>query len=105
MFISSASKPKYAPGEHTIRVRGTPESNPLYDAFESDIILPQRQTHNNFRPITPPTSTPRFIQNLPDNIDSTYDKPRSFDLDNERKQHKNSQRQHPARHRRTVGEN
>ncbi len=101
MSISSASKQKNVLGEHSIRVRGTPESNPLYDAFESNTIFPQRQPQNNFRPITPP----RFIQNLPDDLENAYDKPRSYGLDNEPKKQTNTRRQHPNRNRKAVGEN
>jgi hypothetical protein len=101
-----ASKKRYVIGEHAIRVRGTPESNPLYDAFESNTIHPQRQIQNNFRPITPPRTTPSsFIQNFPDNLENTYDKPRSFGLDNGQRQHRNPQRQHPSRYQKKVGEN
>jgi hypothetical protein len=89
MFISSASKPKYIHEEHPLRVRGTPEYNPLYDAFQSDVIQSQRQ--NDFRPITPvPPPPPRFIQHFHDDIENTYDKPRSYRSDNEQKRHTNS---------------
>jgi hypothetical protein len=103
MFISSASKQRYVRDEHPLRIRGTPEYNPLYDTFQSDIITSQRQTQNDFRPITP-SPAPRFTQNFPDDIESTYDKPRSYRFDKEQKQPNNEQRQHGSRSRKKVGE-
>ncbi len=103
MFISSASKQKSVLDEHPLRVRGTPEYNPLYDTFQSDIIIPQRQTQNDFRPITP-LPPPRFIQNVHDNIENTYDKPRSYRFDKEKRQPSNGQRQHASRYHTKVGE-
>jgi len=103
MFISSASKQKFVLDEHRLRARGTPEYNPLYDTFQSDIIIPQRQTQNDFRPITP-LLPPRFVQNVHDNIESTYDKPRSYHLDKEQKQHSNGQRKQGSRFHKKVGE-
>lgn len=102
MFIASASKQKYVHDEHPLRVRGTPEYNPLYDAFQSDIIPPQRQTQSDFRPITPPP--PRFIQHFHDDIECTYDKPRSYRHDNNQKQHTHGQRQHSSHTQKKVGE-
>jgi hypothetical protein len=101
MLISSASKQKYVLDEHPVRIRGTPEYNPLYDTFQSDIIVPQKQTQSNFRPITPP---PRFIQNFNDDIENTYDKPRSYHFENERKQYTNGKRQQSSRSQKKVGE-
>jgi hypothetical protein len=102
MFISSVAKQKYVLDEHPIRVRGTPEYNPLYDAFQSDTVIPQRQTRNDFRPITPPQ--PRFILNAHDVIESPYDKPRSYRVDNEKKQRTNGQKQRTSRSQKKVGE-
>lgn len=103
MFISSASKQKYALDAHPTRARGTPEYNPLYDAFESSLITSPRQTQNDFRPITP-VPPPRFIQNSEDDIESAYDKPRSYRIDNEQKSKTNGKRQHQSRSSKKVGE-
>jgi hypothetical protein len=106
MFISSASKQRYVRDEHPIRVRGTPEYNPLYDTFESDNNIPQRKMQNNFRPITPPPP-PRFIQNSQDDVESAYDKPRLYRIDNEQqqqRQHTNGKRQHRSGSQKKVGE-
>ncbi|CAF0767411.1 unnamed protein product [Adineta steineri] len=86
-----ASRQRHISNEHPVRVRGTPEYNPLYDAFQPDLILPPRQTQNNFRPITPPP--PRFVQNFQD-IENAYDKPRSFAFDNKPRPSTNTPRQH-----------
>lgn len=103
MFISSASKQKYALDEHPLRVRGTPEYNPLYDAVQSDFILPSRQQQQqqqqdftNFQPIA--SSSARLMQNFSDDVESNYDKPRSYRPTNE-------QRPPSARQTRKVGEN
>jgi hypothetical protein len=103
MFISSASKQRYTSDEYPLRVRGTPEYNPLYDAFPSDLSPPQRQTQSDFRPITPPPP-PRFKQNFRDDIENAYDKPRSYHLNNKQKQCTNGQQQHSSHSRKNVGE-
>jgi hypothetical protein len=100
MFISSASRPKYVHNEHRLHVRGTPEYNPLYDAFQPDIVIPQKRTQNNFRPVTPP---PRFVQKFHE-IENTYDKPRSYGFDDERKQNATGQHQHSSHCQKKVGE-
>lgn len=78
MFISStAPRNKYVLENHPQRIRGTPEYNPLYDAFQSNILT------SDFRPITPNQPPPRFIDNLSSDFESTYDKPRSYHFDNQ----------------------
>ena len=104
MFVSSASRQKYALEEpSSMRPRGTPEYNPLYDAFQPDILLPPRQSSNEFRPITPPP--PRFVPNYVNQAESTYDKPRSY-RDNlpEPKPPTNGQRQYRSCSSKKVGE-
>ena len=99
MFISSASKQKYALDDQPLRVRGTPEYNPLYDAVQSDFILPSRQQQQqvtNFQPIA--SSPARLMQNFSNDVESNYDKPRSYRPTNE-------QRPALARQARKVGEN
>ncbi|CAF1328146.1 unnamed protein product [Adineta ricciae] len=102
MFISSASRQKYIADEHPLRVRGTPEYNPLYDAFQPNLTIPPRTNQHDFRPITP-QPPPRFLSHFHDS-ESAYDKPRSFGFDNEPKQRStNGQRQHST-HGHQIGE-
>lgn len=81
MFVSSApSKHRYVLEEYPPRVRGTPEYNPLYDAVDSTAFSsPRQQLQSDFRPITP--TPPRFIENFPNDVESTYDKPRSYQIE------------------------
>ncbi|CAF1052227.1 unnamed protein product [Rotaria sordida] len=96
----SASKRFYAPDEYPLRVRGTPEYNPLYDALESDIITTRSPDQNNFRPITLPKSS--FISNRHNDTSSTYDKPRSYRYNDEKRQFTNGQRQHSSNYQKRV---
>ncbi|CAF3306139.1 unnamed protein product [Rotaria sp. Silwood2] len=100
MFISSASKRSYVPDEYPLRVRGSPEYNPLYDALESDIITTQNQNQNNFRPIVPSKSS--FIQNPHNDTSNTYDKPRSYHYNDEQRPYTHGQRQHSSNHSKRV---
>ena len=98
MFISSASKQKYAREEPPARVRGTPEYNPLYDAVQSDFMLLSRQPQpqaTNFQPLS--VSPARMTQSFPTELESNYDKPRSYRPTNE-------PRPPSARQSRKVGE-
>lgn len=102
MFISSAPKQYYASDEHRLHSRGTPEYNPLYDTFQSDMIHPQVSNESDFRSMT--STKPRYVQTYQDEIDSTYDKPRSYRVKDEVNQNANGQRQNPSRYQQNVGE-
>jgi hypothetical protein len=67
MFPYSASRKRYVLEEYPSRARGTPEYNPLYDAFQ---------------PITPPN----FHRQFQDSHGSIYDDPCSHYLDNGQQQ-------------------
>lgn len=62
MFITSAAKPRYLHDDQRRRARGTPESNPLYDAFPTDLLLAIRPN--------PSATTPLITE-------SPYDRPRT----------------------------
>ncbi|CAM4762196.1 unnamed protein product [Rotaria magnacalcarata] len=96
---TSATKQVYVTREYPPRIRGTPEYNPLYDAFESNQIAARRDPYvNEFRPIAPPKAI--VTQNIQHDISSTYDKPRSYRHDDEQKQITNQQRQRTPRSQR-----
>ena len=76
MIISSASKQKYNEPVPT-RVRGTQEYNPLYDAFQSDLIIPVRPQLTQDGPSVRTMST-NIRQQSPMDFESAYDKPRNF---------------------------
>lgn len=103
MFISSAPKQRYVPGERLVHIRGTPESNPLYDAFPTDIISSTRQPQSDFRPITP--SQPRLVQNFPTTLESPYDQPRSYRPDFDGNQATRERRHQTSRYQDKTGEN
>ena len=103
MFISSAPKQRYVPGERLVHIRGTPESNPLYDAFPTDIISSPRQLQSDFRPITPPQ--PRAVQNFPTSLESPYDQPRSYRPQSDGNQAMRERRQQTSRYQDKTGEN
>lgn len=65
MFISSAANPRHLPDDQRRRARGTPESNPLYDAFPSELLLPIRPD-------------PAASATIP--MESPYDRPRTDHL-------------------------
>lgn len=104
MFISSVAKHRYVLGEPSGRARGTPESNPLYDAFPTDIIsTPRQQLQSDFRPITPPY--PRSIPNPSHPVEDTYDQPRSYHQEPKQKQPIRGRRQQASRQQTRTGEN
>ena len=80
MFISSATKRKYVlDQQQPVRVRGTPEYNPLYDTFQATINPAAEPPRNEFRPITPSVTTKRSTD-----TENAYDRPRSYRVDDER---------------------
>ena len=103
MFISSVPKQRYVLGESIVRARGTPESNPLYDAFPTDIISTPQQSHSDFRPITPPY--PRSLPNPSHPVEGTYDQPRSYQQESDQNQPMRGRRHQASRHQTRTGEN
>ena len=104
MFVSSASKRYYVPVERSSHVRRMSEYNPLYDTFQLDTTASQDQNQSDFQSMTPPKV--RLMQNTLNNIDNTYDQPRSYRYndDNEQRQHTSRQRQRSSCYQSKVGE-
>ena len=104
MFVSSASRQYYAHVERSSHVRSMSEYNPLYDTFQWDTTTSQHQTQNDFQSMTPPKA--RLMQNTHNNIENTYDQPRSYRYNdnNEQTQHTNRRRQRSSRYQSKVGE-
>ncbi|CAF3466850.1 unnamed protein product [Rotaria socialis] len=93
---TSAAKQVYVTHAYPPHIRGTPEYNPLYDAFESHQIAARIDPYvNEFRPIAPPKAN--IARNIHHDISSTYDKPRSYRHNDEQNQTTNQQRQRTPR--------